>query len=211
MSTTDTPLPADDSNPEPLPTTDTVAGSALTLPSVPPPLHPWDQWPHEPSLQYSWFLVYLSLGSARSIDKAAHVYKVQALQTLAVKAGTDPKLIAQLPATVSHKASQHWTRASIQYSWLERATRYDVYSLSQLVPQTVMTIFETLMQFARVTSEALQPGGVKPENWQEVKAAVETLADYISPEILQATIVHAGSVVVPTEPVASRDESAESE
>jgi hypothetical protein len=150
--------------------------------------HLWDQQPGEPDTYYADFLLYLALGRGRSIDKA---YKAKCVNMQVPKAGVYEPLPAK-NVIVPAKASASFWRMASQWKWEDRAAKYDVYSLSQLVPQTVMDIFEVIGMFAKVTREALADGSVKPANWQETKGAVETLASYISPDIIQATVNHAG-------------------
>lgn len=145
----------------------------------------WEQWPGEPDDWYANFLVYLALGSGRSIDRAWKITSVKNQKTDAAVSGEEVDII------VPGKASSTWWGTASKWKWEQRAQRYDVYTLSQLVPQTVQLIFATIGEFAKVTMEQLQSRDIRPETWPELRQAVETLASYISPEIIQATVQHA--------------------
>lgn len=154
----------------------------------PTPANPiWLQWDGEPDAHYGYFLIYLALGNTRSIDRAYQINAIQGQEADAAVSGESK------PIVVPTKASSTWFALSTQWHWPERAARYDVFTLSQLVPQTVQLIFATIGEFAKVTLEQLQSRTIRPEQWSEVRQAVETLAGYISPEIIQATVQHASN------------------
>jgi hypothetical protein len=161
---------------------DLASSSVTTIPEK-----IWEQWPSEPDEWYAAFLIYLSLGRGRSVGRAYQLDSVSAQEADIKISGEERTII--IPA----KASASWHRAASRWHWQERAMRHDVYALAELVPQTVTIIFQTIGEFARVTMEQLQNNSVTPENWRDVREAVETLASYISPEIIQATVAHAGS------------------
>jgi len=155
-----------------------------------PPVHAWDQQPGESSTQYADFLTYMALGRGRTID-GAYRAKYLSLQRVSAANDTyDPLPAKNVLSPV--KASGPWWQMASRWRWEERASKHDVFALSQLVPQTVTDIFKVIGAFAKVTLEALENGSVKPQQWSEAKGAVETLASYVSPDIIQATVNHAG-------------------
>lgn len=149
-------------------------------------VRPWEQWPNETDEWYARFLVYLSLGPNRTIISTYQAL-AQTEQRAQAAASGETEVTLYLPA----KVSATWTRHASDFAWDERAAKYDVFTLSQLVPQTVTVIFRTITEFARVTMERLQSREILPETWSELQGAVVTLASYISPEIIEATVNHA--------------------
>lgn len=166
----------------------------------PLPTRIWEQWPEEPDEWYANFLIYLTLGRGRTIDAAYKHNSITAQRTAAAVSGMERDII------VPGKASATWWRQAAMFRWEDRAARHDVYVLSQLVPQTVTAIFEVIGEFAKVTMEQLRSGEVRPENWREIKESVDTLASYISPEIIQATVAHSRSVAIESGELADQDE-----
>ncbi len=155
---------------------------------LPLPARLWEQWPDEPDEHYTWFLLYLSMGAGRNIRYAYQLYALEEQKAAALASGSTGETTTLI---VPDKATSKWWKVATRYHWEERAGRYDVFTLSQLVPQTVQMIFATITEFAAVTLEQLKTRQVTPSSWPELRSAVETLASYISPEIIQATVQHA--------------------
>jgi hypothetical protein len=149
-------------------------------------IHLWDQQPGEPDSYYADFLIYLALGRGRTIPAAWRAKQEQKqLSATSSNFGTKKEFV------FTQASGAFWSMQS-KWNWMERAAKHDVYELSQLVPQTVADIFKAIGAFARVTREALEDGSVRPQNWQEARSGVETIASYISPDIIQATVDHSG-------------------
>jgi len=187
-----------------------LEGLASDTPPVTVPAHLWEQWPGEPLDWYSNFLIYLSMGRGRSVNKAYRLAtKVAAKQSDDQQVRMLGEILDELP--LPDRSTATWWRRAAQWKWEERAARYDVYVLSQLVPQTVTTIFEVIGEFANVVLTKLKSAELQPESWSEIKGAVETLASYISPDIIQATVTHSRLAELESARVGGDDEDNASE
>lgn len=135
------------------------------------PPKPWEQLENETPEAYTRFLVYRNLGPGRSIAAA---YK-------AVKGGK------------KREPSGQWERDSVAYNWPDRAARWDVAQLSELVPEATANIFKAISETARIALRELESGRLKPANWAELKETVTLLASFISPEVITSAIDNAGN------------------
>ena len=155
--------------------------------AAPLPERIWEQWPGESDHWYACFLIYLAMGNGRSLN-AAYMASYSNRIIAEARLNNEP---SPTEIVLPEKMSGKWQRVASRFHWEERAARYDVFTLSQLVPQTVQTIFAVITEFAKVTLEQLQARQTTPESWPELQSAVETLANYISPEIIKETVSHA--------------------
>lgn len=157
------------------------------------PSRVWEQWPGEPDDWYAKFQVFMSLGVNRTLlDAYRMLYASNQQAEMAISGIKHDIVLPSVPSGSWFKISQKWR-------WNDRAARYDVYALSALVPQTVTMIFQTIGEFANVTLASLKAGDIKPTQWNELKEAVVTLAGYISPEIIQATVANAALTNITTD------------
>lgn len=134
----------------------------------------WEQLDNEPDEAYVRFLVYRNLGPARTLDLAYAAANVNKRKR-------------------SASASGQWREDSTTYHWRERAARWDVSQLSQVVPETAGLIFESIKEYARIVLGELQTGKHKPRKWAEVKDSLVTLAQFVSPEVITSAIDNAGA------------------
>lgn len=128
---------------------------------------PWDQLDNESTEAYARFLVYRNLGPARTIE---HAYQ----STAGNKSG---KRVSR---------SGYWEKDSADYSWRERAARWDVAQLSQVVPETAGIIFQAIKEFAVITLREVT--NYKPRNWAEVKDSIVILSNLVAPEVIAAAV-----------------------
>lgn len=131
----------------------------------------WEQLSNEPNEAYTRFLIYRNLGMNRSLDAAYEI-----------GAGKAPKGKKKQPA------AGQWTKDSTTYKWRERATTWDAWQLVNVVPEATTTIFRLIQETAKVSLEQLLSGAIKPTNFAELKEVVTLLANFISPEVITATI-----------------------
>lgn len=130
----------------------------------------WEQLEGESVEAYVRFLAYRNFGPTRTLQKAAD--SVQPPPTKVKK--TKPVSIGQ------------WEQDSAQFNWRERAAKWDISQLSQVVPETTAVIFQAIQEYARQTLQQLLAGDYKPRNWAELRESVIVLASFISPEVVSA-------------------------
>lgn len=132
----------------------------------------WEQRADEPSEAYARFLIYRNLGPGRTLDLAYKIANVGKRRKSSQRSGT-------------------WQDNSTAFAWRERAARWDVYTLNQVVPETAAYIFQSIKEFARLTLESLNSGKYSPKNWVEVRDSLVVLASFVSPEVIAHAVDNA--------------------
>ena len=127
----------------------------------------WDQLDNEPTEAHARFLVYRNLGPVRTVEAAYH------------SVGKSRK---------KNGMSGQWASDSAAYNWRERAARWDVAQLNQIVPETAGIIFEGIKEYARIVLRELQSAQYKPRNWAELRDSLVVLAGFVSPEVITQAV-----------------------
>ena len=143
---------------------------------------PWDQLPEEPDRAYARFLVYRNLGPTRSVQKAYE----QALE-----GGIDQN------RQKSTNHSSTWTLNSTAFRWKERATAWDISTLSEVGQDVVVTFVQVLRAYAQTMLRELQDGRLKPRDFHQLTAAINTLGALIPAETVEGVQSLAGTGGVP--------------
>jgi len=129
----------------------------------------WERLDGEPEVAYARFLLYRNLGPARTLEAA---------YSISCRAKAKDSTKRHIPGS--------WGEECARYSWRERATAWDIAQLETIVPGSVATIYTAIGEFAKVTLDQLQSGKVRPRNWAQVMAALNVLANFVTPETADA-------------------------
>lgn len=167
---------------EPLPTPKPSAQAALYFPLD----APWSQLEDEPDELYAQFVFFLGMGPSRTITRASELWLERFGYTRRHKSGRPP-------APHARDGAGNWDINARSWRWRERAARFDVYTIRQVVPEIAGIIFESIKLYALKVHEVLSDPNVKPKGWREASEAIEALTRFISPEsIALAALHHAG-------------------
>lgn len=132
-----------------------------------PPLSLWDQQSGESSEAYARFLTYRNLGPGRSLALANRVH------------GT---------ATARKKtqgANGTWTLESTRHRWKERADAWDVENLKSQGPELVKMWMSAVLSAVTKATQKLADPSCKPKTFKEALAALDQLAGYLTPDVIQ--------------------------
>lgn len=144
----------------------------------------WEQQSDEPVSAYKRFLIYRSLGPARSVERAYEVYA----RSRANSRPCAPRVDGAEAPTSGRIRSGTWLANSLRWRWRDRADAWDATMLTQTVPEAMAAIFGSIGELARVTLETLVGRELRPTSWGQLVEAVSTLAGFIAPETVQAAI-----------------------
>ena len=144
----------------------------------------WDQLENETTEAYARFLAYRNMGPTRTLEAA---YKASA------KRGK------------KRQVSGTWASESQVNNWRERAARWDVAQLNQIVPETAGLIFEGIKEYARIVLRELQSAQYKPRNWAELRDSLVVLAGFVSPEVITQAVDNSAGPGDATEQANSAD------
>lgn len=133
----------------------------------------WEQLEGEKSQHYSWFLAYRNLGPARTLERAYRAIKGD--ETL------------NLPG--------NWAELSARHRWVERATAWDVYVLSEAGARVVSLFVAAMEALALATLEGLATH--RPKNFGESLAGLEALGGLVPAETVEAVQQTAAERKVP--------------
>lgn len=138
--------------------------------------HSWDQQPGESAEAYSRFLIYRNLGVGRSIQAAYAAY----LTTFSNAA------TAVSNGVKRRRAPGHWAADSARWRWVDRSSAWDVHHLADSGRKAVEQFVGALLVAAQKAAVALTRPGCRPKTWPEALAALDVLAKFITPEVVQA-------------------------
>lgn len=142
---------------------------------------PWEQQPDEPQSAYARFLVYCYLGPARSLDAA-----FRSANPIAAKR-SKPRVSAKSLKQDTRRASGQWNDDSVKYNWAERATAFDIDTLTGLGQRVVVKYVNALdLAFSKIIA-ALQDEKAMPRSWDQILESLTTLGAFIPQETV-ATI-----------------------
>ena len=127
---------------------------------------PWEKWPEETDLSYSYFISYLQLGSVRSLSKVVQ----------------------------KHNKKDHYKtqlgKWSSKYDWVERAKAYDEKQLLKILQDHEKVVDRTrarLLQAAEQASEKLI--GISQDDSQAINSANNAQLKAIEMILYRAGIV----------------------
>jgi hypothetical protein len=127
-------------------------------PTIPMPRQQWDQRrPGESDAAYARFLIYLALGTTRSVDRAYAAHR---------GAGKGKK---------SQPASGQWTNDAASFKWWERAEAWDVWWLQQVSDATQVAMTELACSLARRGVKLAQDDS-KPNSFRGALEILKELA-----------------------------------
>ncbi len=140
--------------------------------------NPWEQLDGEPNEAYARFLVYRNLGPARSVLLA-----YASLRSAAPRSKDKP----------TQRAPRIWWENYRAFQWKDRAAAWDVSQMANAVPEAATTIFKLMGETARACLAEVANGNIKPQSFVELKDMVVILGNFISPEVISATINNTGN------------------
>lgn len=126
---------------------------------------PWEQQEGEPDSAYARFCVYRDLGPSRTIEDAYKQHSGKA------KKGAKRQYI-----------SGQWSRDSIAYDWVKRATRFDIEMFSTTGIQVVTRWYKSLDIISQKALKNLLENKVKPKGWSESVDATVRIGAFIPAE-----------------------------
>jgi hypothetical protein len=140
----------------------------------PPPLPaaPWEQQPGEPDEAYNRFLVYLSMGPARSMRKAVALYKGQQPDTSGYAA-------RGVPGT--------WATDGSRWKWRRRALLWDRHQIALPGQEAVAAYIAAVRELAMRLLESLDQPAEAMSLEQKVKV-LDALRSHIAPESVRALL-----------------------
>ena len=128
----------------------------------------WEQQEGEPNEAYARFLVYRNLGITRTLEKA---YNSQ-------YANNRKK---------SQSISGTWTGDATKWNWSERASAWDIDTLTEVVQRVVAKYINALdLSFQRIL-DALGNAKLQPKSWDRILDSITILGGFIPQETV-ATI-----------------------
>ncbi len=139
---------------------------------------PWEQLEGESSEAYARFLAYRNLGPIRTV-----ILAYAAFRPVTPKSKNKPTL----------SAPRVWWDNYRVLEWRDRAAAWDVSQMANAVPEAATTIFKLMGETARACLAQVANGNIKPQSFEELKDMVVILGNFISPEVISATINHAGN------------------
>jgi hypothetical protein len=128
---------------------------------------PWDQQQGESDACYIRYLIYLTIGPARSLTRAYAVYLGQAAQ------GGEPLLV---PGA--------WKKDCARWKWTERAAAWDIAMLSEAGGGAVAAFVALVREVSLRVLEATQNGDLRPQTWAEVLETIEIIGRHVPSELV---------------------------
>ena len=120
----------------------------------------WEQQKDEPNEAYTRFLVYRNLGVVRSLESAYN----------------------QASKSVKKRVPGKWYEDSSKFSWVERATAWDIDTLTKVGQRVVVKYINALdLAFQRII-EALNNEKMKPRTWGSAIESINVLGEFIPQE-----------------------------
>jgi hypothetical protein len=137
---------------------------------------PWDQQPGEPAEAYARFLIYRGLSVGRSMRMAYAAYLA-----------TFPNAVTRVTNGVKRcRAPGHWATDSARWRWVDRANAWDVHHLADTGREAVERFVGLLLVAGKKAAEALARPRCRPKTWKEALDAVDVLAKFVTPEVVNA-------------------------
>jgi hypothetical protein len=142
------------------------------------PEHPWNQLPGEPDAAYRRFLTYLSLGTTRTLRKAAATERNEPQQNAAPQG----------------PLSGQWGADSAAYDWVRRALLWDCEMLEAACAQTVVKTAEALnLLLDRLHDAIAELGPI--DSWEQVLKFLNFLCANTTSFAFEAVHRRAGMVL----------------
>jgi hypothetical protein len=130
----------------------------------------WEQREDESDAAYVRFLIYRSLGPARSLVAAYQVVEPKATKRNKKQQGNNQQVSGQ------------WTKDSAQFDWPARASAWDVQMLTEVGRETVINFLNALKLASEKTVAALSNEKIRPTSWRAALEAVILLGSFIPSE-----------------------------
>lgn len=137
---------------------------------------PWDQQPEEPNESYGRFLLYRNLGPGRSLQLAYSTFVAQFRN--ATDAAKSPKKPQQVPG--------HWNDVSAQWSWVDRASAWDVEMLRTHGERLSVLWVGILTLAAEKCAQKLAQPGCRPKDFMQAVAVIDKLAAFLTPDAVKS-------------------------
>lgn len=131
----------------------------------------WDQRANESAQEYAWFLGYLALGPARSVNAYVAVHRDT------VKKG-DKR------GQNKRARNRHIEEASMNHHWKKRAGAYDLSLLRSELQTSGALVVAAIREYAMLYLTMLKNTTVRPKTWDEILSGVQVLAQLFPPETI---------------------------
>lgn len=128
-------------------------------------LQPWQKQEGESNTEYAKYLVYQNMGPGRTVLRAYRAYK------------QDPNITTYSGA---------FRRLSTVRRWIDRASAYDVYAMSDRGTGIVVNWVEALVLLSERTLSAIIDQDLRPKNLEEALRIIDVLSQFVTPETVQA-------------------------
>src|SRR5262249_7646641 len=125
---------------------------------------PWDRRPDETEPAYVRFLIFLSLGPARTLDGAYQIFHER---------------LGEKPARA--QASGQWSRDSRRFGWVQRARAWDLEMFTAHGQETALRYYSALNAAALKLLEGVADLG-PPESWKEALELMQLLGNLLHPD-----------------------------
>lgn len=145
--------------------------------------NPWDQQPGEPGEAFARFLLYRNLGPGRSLQLAYETY-----------VGTFRN--ANADATKGNKKPQvpgHWGDDSARWRWVDRASAWDIHTLSTHGQRLSALWVGILLAAAEKCAQKLAQPNCKPKDFMQAVSVIDRLAPFLSPDAVKSLQPAAGT------------------